>query len=569
MTKKVESLHSRPIDNETKNVNVYSGSSTFLYSSKITGHVNLEETCEILAESDAFIFALTNRGKLCYTDDGRLKSKQLNIEAQIADQGITVNGHADFLKANPGNCNIYAFLRVLEHLLSEKRLFNAAYGFPTESARIFMRPIAIQYESDDTYEYIAPYIRIYEGGIISIALPSVLGFEDAPIEGVIYDEVNKSRQNITSMLCERELYLACAESQLSQMTRKERLKQRKAFESIMRNVLSDPHTVDFIDEPLTVYELIHTDQFTLTDVARNLLSVVARTIALGRVQTRVRWYANQYKDDSIGQHWRGKPIIYIKSHTDQKSGSLENWNAHRQLVNSILIRNVIGKDFTSNDLQLQDMRNSDDYNSFYTEQVSLMLASSNLNYLLEKRTDYTFDNLIADIQALNEASHYILTYYSYASLELEKCGTSNDVARIELDILNFEETLLSAHKYGEIAHYIENVLKGDHLTTIYNLMHKKMANTRKRLELDEKITSESYTRRITIIFGLIASATLSPELMQPLAKYLGIASEHEHINKLYGIAASIAVVAGSLTIIHYFFKISSLIKRYLNGHYNP
>lgn len=545
--------------------NTYSGTATFLYSSKITGNVNLEGVCEILAESDAFSFALTSSGKIYFTEDNRLRSQQLSIESTITEQGMTVSGHNDFLKANPGDSNTYALSLALDLLLSDKRLFNSAYGFPTESARIFMRPIAIRCEDDEDHELVIPYIRVYTGGVISISLPTIAGFEESTTQRVVRSEVNKSQRNLTSVLCERALHLACTECQMAQMSRRERIVRREAFETIMGAALNTPGEMEFVDERLTVYELVHTDQLTLTDIARNLLSVVARTIAAGAVQTHIRWYGSQYKDDSIGQHWRGKPILYISSHTDQKWSSSENWSTHKQLVNSVMTRTFLSDKINHTDLNHKDMRSFDDYNNFYSEPVSLMLASLQVEAFVEQHDSYTFNNLTSDIQVLNEASHFIQTYYSYASLGLDRCKTAMDVARLELDILGFEETLLSAHKYGEIAKYIEEVQKGDHLATIYKLLHKKIETVRKALELDDKIKSESYTRRITIIFGIIASATLSPELMQPIAKYFGVAPESGDLAKLYGIGASVIVVVGLLTLSHYTFKLKDWIVKTLNG----
>jgi hypothetical protein len=545
--------------------NVYSGTATFLYSSKITESVKLEGVCEILAESDAFSFALTSSGKIYFTEDQRLRSQQLSIEPTITEQGMTVSGYNDFLNANFGDSNAYALSLALDLLLSDKRLFNSAYGFPTESARIFMRPIAIRFEGDEDHELILPYIRVYMGGIISISLLAIAGFEESTTQRVVRNEVNKSQRNLISVLCEKELHLACTECQMAQMSLRERLVQREAFETIMGAALKTPGEIEFVDERLTVYELVHTDQLTLTDIARNLLSVVARTIAAGAVQTCIRWYGSQYTDDSIGQHWRGKPIIYISSHTDQRWSSSENWSIHTQLVNSVMARTFLSDKIIHADLNHRDMRNFDDYNNFYSEPVSLMLASSQVEAFVEQHDSYTFNNLASDIHVLNEASHFIQIYYSYASIGLDKCKTAIDVARLELDILGFEEALVSVHKYGEIAKYIEEVQKGDQLTTICRLLHKKIETVRKALELDDKVKSESYTRRITIIFGIIASATLSPELMQPIANYFDVAPENGDLAKLYGIGASVIVVAGLLALSRYAFKLKDWIIRVLNS----
>ncbi|WNJ85589.1 hypothetical protein [Pseudomonas canadensis] len=533
----------------------YSGTATFLYSSKITGNVNLEGICEILAESDAFSFALTNRGKIFFTDAGRLRSQQLNIQHEISEQGITVSGHNDFLNANPGDSNTYALLTAFNLILSDKHLFNSAYGFPTESARIFMRPIAIKFEGDQDYEFLTPYIRVYIGGVISIALSSMQGFLEASTSEIIHNEVNKSRRNVASLLCEKELHQACTESQLSQISRTERLKQRKSFESIIKSVFDNPESIDFLEENLEVFELVHTDQFTITDLARNLLSVVARTIKLGKVQTKINWYSSRYEDESIGHHWRGKPLIYVQSHSNQRSSASQNLAHHSQLINSVMTRNRIpnGSDF-SNPVA-KDMRQPDDYNHFYSESVSLLLASAQVEKFIQAQTHYTFQNLTSDIQVLNEAADYIIIYYSYAGFNLKKCKTAIHVAQLELDILEFEESLLQAHKYGEIAKYIEEVQIGGQLSTTYRQLQKKIDTVRKSLELQEKIISESNTRRLTIIFGIIASATLPPELTQPLLKSLGLISSDESLNKIYSIAASFAAVVFALTLAHIAFKI--------------
>ncbi|WP_139835887.1 hypothetical protein [Pseudomonas sp. R16(2017)] len=555
----------KPKLESTHEHNTYSGTATFLYSSKITGNVNLEEACEILAESNAFSFALTSTGKIYFTEYSRLRSQQLSIESTITEQGITVSGHNDFLKANPGDSNIYALYLALDLLSSDKRLFNSAYSFPTSSARIFMRPIAIRCGDDEDHELVIPYIRVYTGGIISISLPTISGFEDSTIQRIVRSEVNKSQQNLKSVLCEIELHLACTECQMAQMSRRERIVQREAFETIMGAALNTPREVEFLDERLTVYELVHTDQLTLTDLARNLLSVVARTITAGAVQTRIRWYSSKYKDYSIGQHWRGKPILYINSHTNQKWSSSENWSTHKQIVNSVMARTYLSDRISQTDSNHKDMRNFDDYNNFYSEPVSLVLASSQIKPFTKQNDSYSFNHLTSDIQVLNEASHFIQTYYSYASLGLDKCKTAIDVARVELEILEFEETLLSAHKYGEIAKYIEEVQNGNQLTTIYKLLHKKIETVRKALELDDKIKSESYTRRITIFFGIIASATLSPELLQPIAKYFDLLPPNGDLAKLYGIGASVVVVACLLILSHYIFKLKNWIFKTLNG----
>lgn len=539
----------------------YSGETSFLCSSKTNSRVNIASICETLVASKAFGFALNSHGRIHFKKDGRLTSKLLSTKTTISKLGMSVHGHNDFLSANPGNYNAHSLSIALNLFLSDNKLFNTAFGFPTESARIFMRPIAIRMEGDEEHEIFIPYFRVYAGGMISLSLSPILGFENSSAHEVIDKHVNRSQRNISSILCEKELLLACMECQVSKMPIQERITQGKIFKTAILSALDAPKEIEFLDEHLTVYELVNTDQLTLTDISRNLLSMVARAAALGVLRTSINWLERQYHDDSIDKYWYAKPIIYIKSHTRQKGSSTENWAAHTPLVNSVMTRTYLAGTAICAAPTHSDMRSFEDFNSFYSEAVSLVLSSAQVESFIEQNRTYTFNNLVTDVQVLNEASHFIQTYYSYASLDLDRCKTAIDVARIELEILKFEESLISAHKYREIANYLDEVRRGNLLATTYKLLHKKIETIRKALELDEKIKSESYTRRITIIFGIIASATLSPELMQPLAKFYGITFADKQVGKLVGIGASVVAVIILLTLIHYIFRFFSWIIR--------
>ena len=549
------------LDEVASGGDTYSGEAAFLYTSKIDGDVNVASICEVLASSEAFSFALSSQGRLFFKSNGRLKSQQLDIETTLADLGMKVGGGEEFINSNPGDSNLYSFYKALNLLLSDKKLFNSDFGFPAESARIFMRPIAMKSEGDEEYELIVPYFRVYEGGVISIVLSSVLGFDDRSVGELVSREVNKSSRNVISVLCERELYFACIECQVSQMSFREKMTQRKLYERVIEAAMSNPQEIDFVDEKLVAYELISSERFTITDMARNLLSLVARAVRVGLVRGRINWYGAQYCDNSIGEYWQGKPIIYISSHTRQELSSVNNWSAHRQLVSSVMARTYLARCVSDKVLVSNDLRSNDDFNNFYSESASLLLASASLELQLEGSDSYTFNNLTSDVQVLNEAAHLIQVFYSYVSLDLNACASAIDVARLELKVLQFEETLLSAQKYGEIANYIEEVKRGGRLNTLQKLLHKKVATVRKSLELDAEISSESYSLRIIIIFGFIASAVLSPELTQPVMDYFKIAPQDGSLKKISGIVASFAAVASFLILIHYVFKFKDWVVR--------
>ena len=537
----------------------YTGETAFLYSTKINVGINVENVCEVLVSSGVFNFALSSGGQIFYKSDGRLKSQQLDVESTLTGQGLEVGGVEAFLKSDLGASAVYSFHNALNLLLSDKKLFNSEFGFPAESARIFMRPIAIKSDGDEFHEFIVPYFKIYEGGVISIVFSSVVGFDKLSIDELINLEVNRSNRNIKSFFCERELYQACVECQISQASFRERLAHRKHYETMINSALRAPGEVEFLGEKLTVYELIGSEKFTISDMARNLLSVVSRAVTTGGVKARINWYGAQYRDESSGEYWQGKPIIYIKSHTRQKSNSVDNWAAHRGLVSSVMARACLGSNLEHALLVNNDLRGFNDFNNFYSESASLLLASADVERQLKGLESFTFDNLTSDVQVLNEVAHMIQIFYSYMSLDVDSAVSATDVARLELKVLRFEESLRSAHKYGEVASYIEAVRRGVNFATFEKLLRKKIAIMRKSLELDAGISSESYNRRIVIIFGFIASAVLSPELIQPVMEYLKMAPQDGSLKKILGIALSIVAVAGFLISVNYVFKLKNWV----------
>lgn len=537
----------------------YTGEAAFLYSTKINGGVDVASVCEVLVSSRVFSFALSSGGQIFFKSDGRLKSQQLDVEATLTGKGLEVGGVEAFLKSGLEASTVYSFHKALNLLLSDKKLFNSEFGFPAESARIFMRPIAIKSEGDECHEFIVPYFKIYEGGVISIVFSSVMGFDRLSVSELIDLEVNRSNRNIRSFFCERELYQACVECQISQVSFRERLAHRKQYEAMINSALRAPEEVEFVDEKLTVYELIGSEKFTISDMARNLLSVVARAVTTGGVKARINWYGAQYRDESSGEYWQGKPIIYIKSHTRQKFNSVDNWAAHRVLVSSVMARACLGSGLEHSLLVSNDLRGFNDFNNFYSESASLLLASADVERQLEGLESFTFDNLTSDAQVLNEVAHMIQIFYSYMSIDVDSAESATDVARLELKVLRFEESLRSAHKYGEVANYIEAVRSGGHFATVEKLLRKKIAIVRKALELDAGISSESYSRRIVIIFGFIASAVLSPELIQPVMEYFKVAPQDGSLKKILGIAVSVIAVAGFLISVNYVFKLKDWV----------
>ncbi|HHQ4607018.1 TPA: hypothetical protein ACSP3J_003801, partial [Aeromonas hydrophila] len=189
-----------------------------------------------------------------------------------------------------------------------------------------------------------------------------------------------------------------------------------------------------------------------------------------------------------------------------------------------------------------DIRLFNDFNHFFSDSISLVLMAQNATEYLNAQDSYTFDNVIADTLTLNEIGEYIKIYYNYAEKRIEKCQNTIELVQEELSIINFESSLISAQKYGEIAAFIENVKSGDFVSKSIENVNKRLEGVRKSLDLNERISSDIDSKRITIFFGVLASASLSPEFIQPALQSMDLAPKEDSTLKIVGFIISIIFI---------------------------
>jgi hypothetical protein len=544
-----ESENSRPHEDW------YTGQSAYIYAAKMPHDIDVRAACETLASSEAFIFGLDSNGRIYYRKNFRLFTTMLEIEHSISGLGMSVRDHDDYIKSNPGDLNSFAFQTALNLHLSENKLFNGPFEFPGENARLFLQPIAILNERDESYELYLPYIRIFKRGVIFLCLKSLSGFENETCKSLVLNQVNKANKNIKSVLACKEIFLAGIADHVSELPIREKLGIRKNLKTLLTATLRSPKQIKFNEQYLTAYELVFTEKLTIQDVASNLLTLARKSLLRGSFDVKINWLSPQRTDTTNQGLWFGKPLIYIERHWNQWHSASKNWAQHEPLVKAVLTRTHLSEALLNSPAELQDVRKFDDFNHFYTEAVSLLLTSGMATEQLDRSDAYSFENMIADVQTLNEAAMFIRAFYANASTDLDKCRTAIDVAKLEVKVMRFEEDLISTQKYGEISEFIDLARSGSQVKTLATLLLKKIDITRKALELDEKIASDSDTKRISIIFGVIASAALSPELIQPLAAITKIAPNDTDLLKIYSLIGSLIIVSLTVFVLRKIFRL--------------
>ncbi len=204
--------------------------------------------------------------------------------------------------------------------------------------------------------------------------------------------------------------------------------------------------------------------------------------------------------------------------------------------------------------KINDIRSLNDYNHFYSDAISLVLMSKDASNNLTIQDSYTFENVISDALTLNEIGEYIKTYYCYAEQRIERCRNTIEIVQEELSLITFESSLMSTQKYGEIAAFIQCVKCGDFVMNSIKNVERKLEGVRKSLELNEKISSEIDSKRITIFFGVLASASLSPEIVQPALQAMNLAPKESGTLKIIGFLISIVFVCLCLPLTKFIWR---------------
>lgn len=502
-------------DKQTEDV--YTGQAWHVYSHKIDGAIDLAQACNQLLKSKIFQLAFTSDGELAYLEGKKVKRCKLKIDINLTNTGMSVSGHQEFISANPKNSALLSFRSALDLHLSRLKLFSDGFEFPPCSVRAYMYPMFIKCAEEDRYKAYLPYLTLYSNGIMQLTFSDVLGFSDLSVREIVRSAVNKSSLNVVSILASESLLAAiCKFSEthtpLDFLASGVLSRQRKSW------IEGHRQEVEFLEETELVTELVHTKVMALSDVSCNIIDIAINEIFGDAKSAMGSWLTRRRKLPVTTGLWMGKPIIYIKEHSNQKESSAENRVAHKYLIDSVLSRIYQAQGATHSNPEYIDHRVLDDFNHFCEEQVSLLISSKKASRFFEAQHAYTFNNLVSDSQVLSELAQYIGMYYRRAQDLVDSCSTAIDVARVSLAVANFEASLIASRRSGEVAKMVESFSDFPSNKHIRASLKNKIEVIGKAIELDDRIDSEVSNKRLTILFGIIASATLSPELIQPLGK---------------------------------------------------
>ncbi|MHA6638337.1 hypothetical protein ACP6JA_06760 [Stutzerimonas frequens] len=522
-------------------VQTYSGQIWHTFSSSLGRAIDLDVACKRLVKSKLFSVALVSNGELYYISKDKLLKNKLQIDLSLGRTGLTVNGYARFIDGEQNLFTLLSFRRALSLLLSQRKAFNFEFGFPCNAAWVFMEPMLISAGQNDRHEVIIPYLTIHSDGTFQITFAPLIGFEDEQAGHIIKNYVNRAHQNIDSVLVSPEFASDAYHEYVSGIPWWRRIAHRAELKELCRKMTSEAESVELDKEiSITVTELLHTDKMSLSDVARNIMDRSA-SISLGSNKFP-RKTQSKLGDSLFKSAWLGKPILYIESCNGQAASLADAISENETFIRSVLHR-VEGAKWNAD---LTDHRAFNDYAHFYSPGVTLVFYSAAVSDFLNEQVDSSFDldNIVCDAQILNEAAQYISMFYHQKLFEVEGLNDAVGVARVKLEVAVFEDRLISSSRQsGEVFNFIDSVLKEPMMESSRQALSNKINTFERAFELSEKSLSDARNRRLSSLFGIIASAALAPVLVSPALNYFGVLEGYsQEAASMIGVAVSILVV---------------------------
>lgn len=519
----------------------YSGQIWHTFSSGLGRAIDLDAACKRLVKSKLFSVALMSTGELFYISNNKLLKDKLRIGLNLGKTGLTASGGDRFFDSEQRIVTLLSFKRALSLFLSQRKAFNPEFGFPSDTAWVFMEPILIRAEQQENHEALIPYLTIHSDGTFQLTFAPLLGFKDETAKYILKHYVNRAQRNIESILVSPEFARDAYYQYANGLSWWRRLFHRSELKELHRKLTSETDSIE-LDEgiSITVAELLYNDEMSLSDVARNILDRSA-SVSLGSGKFS-RATQSKLEVSPFKSPWMGKPILYVESCSGQPASLSAAIRENETFIRSVLHR-VEGAKW---DADLTDYRAFDDYAHFYSHGVTLAFYSVALLDSLNKQADSSFDldNIICDVQILNEAAQYISMFYHHKLFEVEDLKDAVEVARVKLEIAVFEDRLVSSSRQsGEVFNFIDSVLKEPMMTSSRQALSKKINTFERALELSEKSLSDARSRRLSLLFGIIASAALAPVLVSPALNYFGVLEGYSKD------AASVIAVMVSILVV--------------------
>ena len=223
------------------------------------------------------------------------------------------------------------------------------------------------------------------------------------------------------------------------------------------------------------------------------------------------------KESSLYGVWQGKPNIFIEMHDNQKEDASNNLKSNNKLISSLLIKNHYFYNMGKG-VDYHDFRAFNDF-SFFSEQATSLTVLSKGFYdsLIEIDDDKHFIALRWDSLIKANLRSLVSAFYEIQFESIRQCNSNMQLSLIQQRMVNFDEWLrISSKKYGEIQDYTEEFLRDKDIKLQKDNLKALIKVKTDIARLKDSDRSDKSNKMMTMIFGLLASTSLTPILIKPL-----------------------------------------------------
>ncbi len=528
------------------------GSIWHTYTLQSPEYRNAEKLASNLINTGLFLAILTPSNTFRFLVDDTSKSTKLKMIYENNDYAVRVEGGKEVHDSGACALTANAFFNCINIRLSENKIFYTAINDYAENIICCQKPIIIKTAEDEFF--LLPIIRLYSNGIAHVTFLDTEQ-RNKDLKSFVNNILSLPQNLNTSIMSSIEF---ASLSILLEHSGNDFIKRKKAGELTNSQLKELKNAADdlFLDEHKITGKYVEYTEIlgvnhNLSDLARYSLAIIFSTNHTAGIKEVI---AGRDLANFFGM-WQGKPSIYVFEHENQTASSLKNANSNKMLIDSLIGKHT-GIANVKSTKEYIDHRVFDDFNFFSEQTASLTLLSNGVN------TDsfigtYTEENLMWDNQVKSELRDFISFSYESFINKIKHEKTHIGLAKIQENVISFEEWLrVFSKKYGEIQEFALSTQKS---IDIENARKNVVEMLKARMLVIKLIDSDlegKYNKKITIAFGLIASTSISPIVIKPLFKALGL-SNYLKENSLSNFEDAIYFII-TLTLVWALIKIMNI-----------
>ena len=499
--------------------------------------------------SGIFLSAFDSRKDLYFFDGDRLAKSHLEFEFNPDITGMKVSGLPFDKETQSCDFTLYSIHILINKILSQAKILQADGTFYSDFVFFALKPFFLGEE--ESSRVLIPVMNVFQNGIAQVNFIDINDYSDT-LENFIRGKVNYPFKKFNSISCSIEYAIKYVDFDNKTFPLWRRLVDLRFLRELKRKLIesSKPHEYEnlSLSGNYVDYMKFSNVKHGLSDVARTIVAIMYSHI----IKVTPKEFVQGLEVNKYYSGWQGKPNIFILEHDNQKTKSHLNWKSNKKMINALLSKSF-GLYQDDIPLRYEDYRMFDDFNYFSAQGVSLSVLTSKALKQLDESNGFTVDNFKWDNLVKSDLREIVSFFYEGAIFKINNIHNNVELARVRSEIFEFEEWLRStSRRSGEIHNYALSLFEHNDIKQSRKSIDSLIKSKMEFIKIQETESSDKANRNLTLIFGLIATTSISPILVKPvleLFKFNELLKGTVFYNFIDGIYFIIAIILVFIVII--------------------